>query len=77
MAELNDVENNVLKIAVGYSFHRDKIMEREYQNCLEEILSGLCSTKIKIEAIVVEKINNNEDEELAQLASTVGGEVIN
>ncbi len=77
MAEFHDIENNVVKIAVEYSFHRDKLMEKTYQYQLEEILSELCDTKVKIEAVVTEKTCPTADEELEKLASTMGGEIIN
>jgi len=79
MAELKEINNNTLIVAVGYSFHREKIMEKNYHHCLEEMLEEIYQTKVHLEPIVVEMQNNTAvvDNELADLASSLGGEVVN
>ncbi|KKQ27451.1 MAG: polymerase III, subunit gamma and tau protein [Candidatus Magasanikbacteria bacterium GW2011_GWC2_37_14] len=79
MAEFKETKNNNFIIAVGYSFHREKIMEKNCQHNLEEILENIYQTKIHLEPIVVENNNLNAtaDNELIDLASSIGGEIVN
>lgn len=77
MAELKAVAENTIQIAVGYSFHCDKLMEKTCQRNLEEILSDLYSAKIRIQAVVEEKNNPAADAELESIASSLGGKIIN
>lgn len=77
MANLKEVDGNVLKIAVGFSFHRDKLMEKKCKDRLEKDLSGILGTKAKLEVVIEQAEQKQEKEELQNLAASLGGEIIN
>ncbi|MFH1947444.1 MAG: DNA polymerase III subunit gamma/tau [Candidatus Magasanikbacteria bacterium] len=77
MAEIQNLDGNTLELSVDYSFHRDKLMEKVCQKELEEILAKIIGCKIKINTVVTEKNNiSEESNELKELASSLGGEII-
>ena len=76
MSEIASLENNLVKIGVQYSFHADKINDKVCQRNLENIFSEIIGDKVRIEAIVQEKEKNVNQEEIQDLASSFGGEVI-
>jgi len=80
MADLLELNGNTLQIAVGFDFHRDKLMEKSYQRHLDKELSEIMGEKVKIEARVQEKAKEShteEQKELQELASSLGGKVVN
>jgi len=79
MSHLLSVSDNTLKLGVGFGFHRDKLMEKRCQSALENILSELLTTKAKLEIVVVENSDtvSKETDDLQELASSLGGEVVN
>lgn len=76
MSEIINLENNLIKIGVQYSFHADKINDKVCQRNLENIFSEIIGNKVRIEAIVQEKEKNINQEEIQNLASSFGGEVV-
>lgn len=77
MAEIQNLDGNTLELGVGYSFHRDKLMEKVCQKELEEILTELIGGKIKLNTVVTEKnYPTQESDEFKELASSLGGEII-
>ncbi len=77
MAEIQNLDGNVLRLGVGYSFHRDKMMEKACQKELEDILTEVIGGKIKLDTIVMEKNSpTQESDELKELASSLGGEIV-
>lgn len=77
MAEIKCLENDLLTLRVQYSFHKDKLSEKQTLNNLENTLSEILNCKIKITVLVEEKETSAEDTELVELASTFGGEIVN
>jgi len=80
MAEIISIEKQTLTIAVPYTFHRDKLLEPKCRRSLENILSRHCDAKIHIE-VAVKKSQSDVGvapvlNELADLASALGGEVV-
>jgi DNA polymerase III gamma/tau subunit len=78
MAELRETQHDTLILAVPYSFHRDKLMEKPVRHNLETILSELLNAKARVDVIIEEKnVLQPANEDLQALASALGGEVIN
>lgn len=77
MAEVAGLEGGVIKINVQYNFHHDKIMEKPCQRNLETLLSEVLGDRAHLEACVQ---TNSEiasaPNELQELASTLGGEIV-
>ena len=76
MAELKQVDGNTLQIAVGFSFHKDKLMEKQCKDSLEKALSEVMETKVKLDCMVEQKEEAQETKNLQNIASSFGGEVI-
>lgn len=76
MSEILGLENNLLKIGVQYSFHANKINDKICQRNLENIMSDILGNKIHIEAVVQEKEINEDRDDIQNLASNFGGEVL-
>ncbi|MBT3539461.1 DNA polymerase III subunit gamma/tau [Candidatus Parcubacteria bacterium] len=78
MAELGETEGNTINFSVQYSFHKEKIMDKMIKPKIEQMLSEVLETKVKINVDVKEKDESKEaNPELQDLASALGGEVIN
>jgi DNA polymerase-3 subunit gamma/tau len=71
-----EIKNNVLKIGVGYAFHKDKLNEQKNRLLLEKILEKYFHTKLKIEAVILERQRKEEDDLLQQALDTFGGVII-
>lgn len=76
MSEIAGLENNLVKIGVQYSFHADKINDKVCQRNLENIFSEIIGDKVKIEAIIQEKEITAIQNDIQDLASNFGGEII-
>ncbi|HQF57207.1 MAG TPA: DNA polymerase III subunit gamma/tau [Candidatus Magasanikbacteria bacterium] len=76
MSEILNLENNLLKIGVQYSFHANKLNDKICQRNLENIMSDILGHKIRIEAVVQEKEINQDKNDIQNLASSFGGEII-
>lgn len=77
MANLKQVDGNTVKVSVGFDFHRDKLMEKKNLDSLEDTLSEIMTGKVKFDCLVEQSAQTQEKEELQNLASSFGGEVIN
>lgn len=77
MTEIISVENNILTLAVQYSFHQDKLNEKTLHRHLEDILSEILGTKAKIEIIIRQAQTVTDSKELEEIASNLGGEIVN
>ena len=75
MAEVSGLDGETVIVSVPYVFHQDKIMEKTCQKNLENILAEVLGKKSRIEAQVIHKEDNSNDE-LQTLAADFGGEVI-
>lgn len=77
MSEIVELDGNTIKINVPYDFHRDKIMEKACQRNLETLLSDVLGDKAHIEASTQAKNEPSPaSDELQELASSLGGEVV-
>ena len=77
MAEIKDLEGNKLILSTNFSFHSNKLMENENKKDLEEILTKIMGSKMQLNVIVSEKNKiKEESNELKELASSLGGEII-
>ena len=78
MGQIIGLNGDVLQIGVGYSFHRDKLMEKLCQKNLEAILEELTGGKVRLEFILNEEARmKSENDEIKELASSLGGEIVN
>ncbi len=78
MSEIVGLDGDTIKINVQYNFHRDKIMEKACQRNLETLLSEVLGGRASIEASTQAKDETATpvSNELQELASSLGGEVI-
>lgn len=77
MASVANVDDNKVTLSVAYSFHSDKLNEKKSRDTMEEIMGELLSGKVRLEASVLSSSEQKAgDDELQQLASAVGGEVV-
>lgn len=78
MSQIIGLNGSTLQIGVGFSFHRDKLMEKICQKNIEVILEELIGGKVRLEVILNEQARvKDENEELKELASSLGGEILN
>lgn len=78
MGQIAGLDGDVLQIGVGYSFHRDKLMEKLCQKNLEAILLELIGGKVCLEFVLNEEARmKSENDEIKELASSLGGEIVN
>lgn len=78
MVEIQDVSGDVIKIAVQYKFHHDKLTATQVRPKIEQAFSDVLGTPIRTEVIVVEKSADaqQEDADLTDLTAAFGGEVV-
>ncbi|MFA7244710.1 MAG: DNA polymerase III subunit gamma/tau [Candidatus Magasanikbacteria bacterium] len=79
MAKINGVEKNVIKIAVEYSFHKEKLLETSNKTKFENFFSELLGSSIKLEILEIansDKQNDNSYSQIGDLAAALGGEII-
>lgn len=77
---LHSVSNNTVCVAVAFSLHKEKILDKICKIDIEIILSEVMNEKIKIDAIVSEKKESEKkdiDMELQDLTAAFGGEIVN
>ncbi|OGH73088.1 MAG: hypothetical protein A2921_04725 [Candidatus Magasanikbacteria bacterium RIFCSPLOWO2_01_FULL_43_20b] len=78
MAQIIELSGDTLQVGVGFSFHRDKLMEKLCQKNLETILGELVGGRIRLEFILNGEARiKSENDELKDLASSLGGEIVN
>ncbi|MFA6426938.1 MAG: DNA polymerase III subunit gamma/tau [Candidatus Magasanikbacteria bacterium] len=77
MSEFECVEGNLIKILANYTFHKDKITEKPIREKIESLLSAILKTPVRIEVNVKDgAIQQQETQELQELATMLGGEVV-
>lgn len=77
MADIDGVENDTVNFSVQYSFHKDKLTEKQCQKNIENLLGEVMDCRVKIAVCVKEPAENKDKQELQELASALGGEVVN
>jgi DNA polymerase-3 subunit gamma/tau len=70
------IEKNVLKIGVGYTFHKDRI--NDLKNCLllSKIIEKYVSIPLQVEGILVEQKKAADDNLLEDVLKNFGGKVV-
>ncbi len=82
MSSVNKIEDNVLNIAVPYSFHKDKLEEIKNKKIIEKQLEDVFKEKIDFCCQIVPGFNSQKetsttsDPEINDLAANFGGEVV-
>jgi DNA polymerase-3 subunit gamma/tau len=77
MANIINVENNVINLEVGFAFHQEKLSEINTKIKLENIISEILDEKIKLNICLNENCKEIKvNEELQNLASALGGEIV-
>ncbi|MBU0569526.1 hypothetical protein KKB40_01950, partial [Patescibacteria group bacterium] len=77
MAQIVDINGNTISITVPYEFHKDKLECKKCRKQIESHLANIFDSKIKLAIEVVEEVKEKEDPELQELASALGGEIVN
>lgn len=79
MTDITGVDGHTVQLSVHYNFHRDKLTEKKTRAQLETVLTEVIGSHAKIEVAVNEDgapVTKKEAQELQDLASVLGGEVI-
>lgn len=77
MCSLDSVQEDGLHIALGFDIHKEKVEEIKNKKLIEDELEKVLGERIKLICEFVEnKTNVNSDNELNNLATEFGGEVI-
>lgn len=79
MTDITSVDGHTVHLSVHYNFHRDKLMEKKTRAQLENVLTDVMGSHAKIEVTVNEEgapVTKKEAQELQDLATVLGGEVI-
>lgn len=79
MTDITGVDGHTVHLSVHYNFHRDKLMEKKTRAQLEAVLTEVMGSYAKIEISVNEEgapVTKKEAQELQDLATVLGGEVI-
>ncbi len=78
-ASIKKIDGNSLVLSVNFGLHRDKLMSAECRRDIDQTLSNLYNTKIKIDVVVdePEEVENKVDNELQDLTAAFGGEIVN
>ncbi len=78
MASIISVESNVITLAVQYSFHQEKLMQKKSKDTIQNCLSGCLDSTVEINIILEDgaKQDDKPNQELQELASLVGGQIV-
>ncbi len=77
LAEVLEVQGSDLGIKVQYSFHKDKLEEKQTLPKIQEVLSEILDTKVKLKISVQEGEPEQKNvQELQDLTSAFGGEIV-
>ncbi|EKE07052.1 MAG: hypothetical protein ACD_18C00204G0001 [uncultured bacterium] len=81
MAKIEETKDNTVVLSVGYSFHKEKLLENTSKQRIENIFSEIIGQKIKIEVIEITDNANKTTtgtnaNNLSDLAAALGGEVL-
>lgn len=77
MANILKIENNLINLEVGFSFHQEKLSEVTTRMKIEQIFSDILQEKVRLEIVTNnERKENFVSDDLKNLASALGGEVI-
>lgn len=75
-ATIQSMSENTLTLEVPYTFHQERLMARDSKSHIESILNSVYDSTIEIVVVVSEGAQEPISEELQNLASAFGGEVI-
>ena len=79
MAKIQNVQNNVITLSVEYSFHKEKLSENVTKQKIENIFNTILGSQIRIEIteITGEKKTEANNNQLNNLATALGGQILN
>ena|SRR3989339_52744 len=79
MAKIQNVQNNVITLSVEYSFHKEKLSENVTKQKIENIFNTILGSQIRIEIteITGEKKIEANNNQLNNLATALGGQILN
>lgn len=75
MAEIRQVNSNQIQLAVGYSFHQEKLEQPTNRQKLEDILKKVMGQPMSFSCSIDNSVGKNHDD-LSDLALQFGGEVV-
>ena len=75
MASILDVKGDTIKLKVKYDFHKEKLNQNNNKKKLEQAFNNITDKKVTVK--ITSKASSNNDNDIGELASAIGGEVIN
>ncbi len=76
-AQIPEVTNNTITIAVGHAFHAEKFSEKETLHTIEKTFGTLLNANVKVNITVAQdNARQEKNSELQDLAAALGGEVV-
>lgn len=77
MADIREVEGNIIRLSVPYSFHKEKLEDKRIKKIIDENLSEIVGQNVCISCVVNEQnIISSSDADISGLAAEFGGEVV-
>ncbi len=76
MADVTGVHEDNVELHLAYPFHRDSVMEKTRRSTIESILSSLLGTPLRLTAVVLETPSIPNQEAMTELATALGGDVV-
>ena len=79
MSKISEIKKNTIILSVEYSFHKEKLQEITIKQKLESIFTELLKTKTSLEFIETPNGQKqpSDNNQLNELATALGGEVVN
>lgn len=78
-ANLSGVDGHSIQLTVGFSFHKDKLLEKTVAKKIEDLLEEIMGGRMRLDVKVDANTENTKtiDNELQDLVAAFGGEVVN
>lgn len=76
MTSLTNVDGHTIQLSVPYTFHRDKMLEKNSLHRLHQILEKESGTKVSLDITVEERVNKDVSKDIQDIANIFGGEVV-
>ena len=77
MANIVKNDSDQVRLEVKYGFHKEKLTQNNNMKKIEEAMQQALDEKVQIEIQIQENESEQNDDEVNELASALGGEVVN
>ncbi|MFH0857880.1 MAG: DNA polymerase III subunit gamma/tau [Candidatus Magasanikbacteria bacterium] len=71
-----ETKGNTVILGVQFALHKDKLLETQTKNKIEQILTDILGTKTLLDVQTKQTENNTSHEEVQNLANLLGGQII-